>query len=704
MSDTFKLVVDGTEVEVPKSYTLLQACEAAGAEIPRFCYHERLSIAGNCRMCLVDWVGAPKPIASCAQTVGDMRPNPDGTPPRVETRSPRALKARNGVMEFLLINHPLDCPICDQGGECDLQDQAMGFGRAASRYEEPKRAVDDKNMGPLVKTVMTRCIQCTRCVRFAAEVAGVEEIGLANRGEDAEITTYLERALTSELSGNVIDLCPVGALTSKPYAFNARPWELRKTESVDVMDALGSAIRVDARGPAVMRILPRVNEEINEEWISDKTRFIFDGLARQRLDRPYLRVDGKLTPVSWDQALKAASAALARPAGRIGAIAGDLACVEGMKAALDLLDALGVRSLDGRQDGAALGIGSDGSRLPRESWLFNSTIMGIDEADYLLLIGSNPRTEAPVLNARIRRNWLQRGLKAASIGPRADLTYETIDAGRGAKDLGLLVAGHPVFEGLRAARRPMIIVGQGALTGADGAAVLHAASALAQQVGAFLPDEGWNGFNVLHTASARVGALDLGFLPRSGGLDAAGILKAAAGGSVETILLIGADELDLSQTGAATVIYVGSHGDAGAHRADIILPAAAYTEKSATYVNTEGRVQRTQRAVPLKGEAREDWAIFRALSAYLGKTLGYDTLAQLRVKLGADHPVFLGLDYAPATTSASAPPAYGSAGALGTEAFKAAVTAFHLTNPIARASRTMAECAELAARPAAAAE
>jgi NADH-quinone oxidoreductase subunit G len=702
MSDTFKLVVDGTEVEVPKSYTLLQACEAAGAEIPRFCYHERLSIAGNCRMCLVDWVGAPKPIASCAQTVGDMRPNPDGSPPKIETRSPRALKARNGVMEFLLINHPLDCPICDQGGECDLQDQAMGFGRAASRYEESKRAVDDKNMGPLVKTVMTRCIQCTRCVRFAAEVAGVEEIGLANRGEDAEITTYLEKALTSELSGNVIDLCPVGALTSKPYAFNARPWELRKTESVDVMDALGSAIRVDARGPAVLRILPRVNEEINEEWISDKTRFIFDGLARQRLDRPYVRRDGKLVSVSWEEALKAAAEALRVPADRIGAIAGDLACVEGMKAAMDLLDRLGAASMDSRPDGAALGIGPDGSRLPRESWLFNSTLMGVDEADYILLVGSNPRKEAPVLNARIRRNWLQRGVTVASVGPRADLTYETVQAGVSPKDLASLSPGHPVFDALSKARRPMIIVGQGALTRTDGGAVLHAASALAAAVGAFKPAEGWNGFNVLHTAAARVGGLDLGFLPRKGGADASGVLKGAAAGRFETILLLGVDEVDLSNLGGATVIYVGSHGDAGAHRADIILPGAAYTEKSATYVNTEGRVQRTQRAVPLKGEAREDWAIFRALSAYLGAPLPYDTLPQLRARLGADHPVFLGLDYAPATTPASSAPPYGAPGEPGESAFTYAVGAFHLTNPIARASRTMAECAELAAQPSAA--
>jgi NADH-quinone oxidoreductase subunit G len=699
MTDTFKLVVDGTEIEVPRSYTLLQACEAAGAEIPRFCYHERLSIAGNCRMCLVDWVGAPKPIASCAQTVGDMRPNPDGTPPRIETKSPRAIKARNGVMEFLLINHPLDCPICDQGGECDLQDQAMGYGRAASRYSENKRAVDDKYMGPLVATVMTRCIQCTRCVRFAAEVAGVEEIGLVNRGEQAEITTYLEKSLTSELSGNVIDLCPVGALTSKPYAFNARPWELRKTESIDVMDAMGAAIRVDARGPAVMRILPRVNEEINEEWISDKTRFVWDGLMRQRLDRPYVRDNGKLRPSGWEEALARAAQHLSAPSDRIGAIAGDLVCVEGMKAAMDLLASLGVASMDCRQDGAKLGLGADGAKLPRESWLFNASIMGIDEADAILLVGANPRLEAPVLNARIRKQWLRSNLKVWSIGARADLTYDVMHLGAGGDMLAQIRPGHPVFDDLKAVRRPMIILGQGALVGADGAGVLHAASKLAADVGAFRPEESWNGFSVLHTAAARVGGLDLGFLPRAGGLDVAGMLAAAEQGSLDTVLLLGADEIETRRLARANVIYVGSHGDAGAHHADVILPAAAYTEKSGTYVNMEGRVQRTQRAVSPKGEAREDWAILRALSAVMGKPLPYDTLAQLRVKLGSDHPVFLGQDFAPATTAASTAPPYGAAAPLTSgSSWSSTVRAFHLTNAIARASRTMAECADLAAR------
>jgi NADH-quinone oxidoreductase subunit G len=703
MTDTVKLVVDGVAVDAPKTYTLLQACELAGAEIPRFCYHERLSIAGNCRMCLVDWVGAPKPIASCAQTVGDMAPKKDGTPHEISTKSPRAIKARNGVMEFLLINHPLDCPICDQGGECDLQDQAMGYGRAATRYTENKRAVDDKNMGPLVKTIMTRCIQCTRCVRFAAEVAGVDEIGLANRGEDAEITTYLEKSLTSELSGNVIDLCPVGALTSKPYAFNARPWELRKTESIDVMDALGSAIRVDARGPAVMRILPRVNEEINEEWISDKTRFVWDGLGRQRLDKPYVRENGALKAVTWDEALKRAAEMLKVSGDAIGVIAGDLADAESMKAAMDLAGSLGVKSIDCRQDGAKLGLAADGSKLPRESYLFNSTIMGIDEADAIILIGVNPRKEAAVLNARLRKAWL-RMVPIALLGERVDLTFDYNYLGAGPDSLKDLKAGHPVFDAMANAKRPLIILGQGALARGDGGAVLNAVSAVAAALGAF--KDGWNGFNVLHTAASRVAGLDMGFLPSAGGKDVAGIIAGAQSGDIKAVLLLGSDEIDTSKLGKAHVIYIGSHGDNGAHRADVILPAAAYTEKSATYVNTEGRVQRTQRAVAPKGDAREDGAIIRALSAYVAKTLPYDTLAQLRAKLGADHATFLGLDFAPGTHANSVAPPYGAAGAMQSTGFTTPIKAFHLTNPIARASRTMAECAELAAgvNPAVAAE
>jgi len=682
------LVVDGEEVEVPADLTLLQACEAAGREIPRFCYHERLSIAGNCRMCLVEVVGAPKPVASCAQQVKDLRPGKDGEAPRVNTFSPMVKKAREGVMEFLLINHPLDCPICDQGGECDLQDQAVAYGRSYTRYEENKRAIEEKYMGPLIKTIMTRCIQCTRCVRFAAEVAGVEEFGMLNRGEDAEITTYLEHAATSELSGNVIDLCPVGALTSKPYAFEARPWELRKTETVDVMDAMGAAIRVDSRGTAVMRILPRTYEEVNEEWISDKTRFVWDGLQRQRLDRPYVRRNGRLLPARWDEALSAAAEKLSGDAERIGAIVGDLADAEGMKALKDLLGGLGVRNIDCRQDGMALGDG------PRQSWLFNSTFMGVEEADRLLLVGSNPRLEAAVLNARIRKAWLHNDLEVALVGEPADLTYDYAHLGTGAADLDAALSGD-LLSAFRDSERAMVVLGAGALNRPDSAAILNRVGRFAAEAGLNRSgDDPWNGFNVLHTAASRVAGLDLGLVPGEGALDAAGIIEAARSGAIDTLILQGADELETTDFGDAFVIYVGSHGDEGAHAADIILPAAAYTEKSGTWTNAEGRVQTGRRAVFPKGEAKEEWAIWRALSDRLGRTLPYDTLEQLRAKLVEDHPVFGGVDYAPGAADLDRLDlaALGEPGALSDDALRSPVGDYFLTNPIARASRVMAEC------------
>ena len=673
--DLFKLNIDGQDIEVPRHYTLMQACEEAGAEIPRFCYHERLSVAGNCRMCLVEWEGAPKPIASCAQTVGDMRPNRDGSAPNIKTQSDYVEKARSGVMEFLLINHPLDCPICDQGGECDLQDQAMAYGRAGSRYELNKRAVEDKNMGPLVKTIMTRCIQCTRCVRFAAEVAGVEEIGMISRGENAEITTYLEESLSSELSGNVIDLCPVGALTSKPYAFNARPWELRKTESVDIMDAMGAAISVDAKGTAVMRIMPVVNEEVNEEWLSDKSRFIWDGLGRQRLDRPYVRKDGKLAPADWGEAFDAVKRALSGPAEKIGFVAGDLIEVEQAKAALDLARAMGVQNTDCRPAGARYGTDD-----VREYYLMNPTMLSVEEADAIFLIGTNPRKEAAVWNARIRKAWLWNELKVFVVGEAADLTYEYEHLGDDPSAIAA-IAKQKGFE------KPMVIVGEGALAREDGQAVLASAHAAATKIGAI--KDGWAGFGVLHTAAGRVGALDTGFVPGEGGADTATIL----GGAMDTVVLLGVDEADLSNVSGSTVIYVGSHGDAGASKADIILPAAAYTEMAATYVTTEGRVQMTKRAVAPKGEAREGWAIFRALSDVLGKTLPYDSADGLRAQLREANPVFAGLNYAPGHSSADAlTKPIEAAGELSTSPFTATIGDFYLTNPIARASKTMAEC------------
>jgi NADH-quinone oxidoreductase subunit G len=682
-----KLKVDGREIEVPDHYTLLQAAEEAGAEVPRFCFHERLSIAGNCRMCLVEVKGGPpKPAASCAMGVRDLRPGPNGEAPEIFTNTPMVKKAREGVMEFLLINHPLDCPICDQGGECDLQDQAMAFGVDASRYKENKRAVEDKYIGPLVKTIMNRCIHCTRCVRFTTEVAGISELGLIGRGEDAEITTYLEQAMTSELQGNIIDLCPVGALTSKPFAFQARPWELTKTESIDVMDAVGSAIRVDSRGREVMRILPRVNDAVNEEWISDKTRFIWDGLRTQRLDRPYVRADRKLKPATWPEAFAAIKKAVGKTTGeKIGAIAGDLATVEEMYALKLLMQSLGSANFDCRQDGAALD-----PRLGRASYIFNPTIEGIEQADAVLIIGANPRFEASVLNARIRKRWRMGNLPVAAIGDIGDIRYDYEPLGAGPETLKELAEGKgKFFTVLKNASRPLIIVGQGALARPDGRAVLGLAAKLAGAVGAVKAD--WNGFAVLHNAAARVGGLDLGFVPGEGGKDAAGML-----GEMDVLFLLGADEIDMKKVGSAFVVYIGTHGDAGAHRADIILPGAAYTEKSGIYVNTEGRVQQTNRAGFAPGEAREDWAILRALSDVLGRRLPFDSLAELRGKLYADHAHFAASDrIAPADAGAIAAVAK-IGGALGKAAFALPVKDFYLTNPIARASAVMAECSSLA--------
>ncbi|MGK2872937.1 MAG: NADH-quinone oxidoreductase subunit NuoG [Alphaproteobacteria bacterium] len=679
-----KLTIDGIEVEVEPGTSLLQACEAAGKEIPRFCYHERLSIAGNCRMCLIEVEGGPpKPVASCAMPAADKMV--------VHTDTPMVKKAREGVMEFLLANHPLDCPICDQGGECDLQDQAMGYGVSGSRYFENKRAVEDKYMGPLIKTEMTRCIHCTRCVRFTTEIAGVSELGATGRGEDMEITTYLEQAVLSELSGNVIDLCPVGALTSKPYAFTARPWELTKIESVDVMDAVGSNIRVDSRDAEVMRVLPVNNDDVNEEWISDKTRFIWDGLKRQRLDTPYIREGGRLRPASWNEALSLAAQKMkaATPAG-MAAIAGDLACAESMMALKDLWDKFGSPHIDCRQDGAKLGAASRGD------YLFNSTFAGIEQADALLLIGCNPRWEAAVLNARIVQRARRGGFAAASIGAPFDSNFPCEMLGAGPRTLQDLADGeHSFADTLKQATRPMLIVGMGALARPDGAAVLAAAKRLAQNVGVISSD--WNGFNVLHTAAARVAGLDLGLLPGEGGLDVAGMLEGAQSGTIGFVYLLGADELDLSQMGKAFVVYQGSHGDAGAHRADLVLPGAAYTEKSGTYVNSEGRVQIGVRAIFPPGAAREDWTILRALSESAGHKLPYDNLSALRARMieAAPHMREVGRVHGAALS-----PPDEAAGAMSDAAFAPAITDFFLTNPIARASAIMAECSALAARSA----
>ncbi|HSI01199.1 MAG TPA: NADH-quinone oxidoreductase subunit NuoG, partial [Reyranella sp.] len=637
----------------------------------RFCYHERLSIAGNCRMCLVEVKpGPPKPQASCAMPVADKQ--------EIITNSATVKKARNGVMEFLLINHPLDCPICDQGGECDLQDQAMAYGYDRSRYAENKRAVPDKELGPLVKTSMNRCIQCTRCVRFAAEVAGVEELGATGRGEAMEITTYVQHALTTELAGNLVDICPVGALTSKPYAYEARSWELRKTDSIDVFDALGANIRIDARGNVAMRILPRLNDDVNEEWLGDKSRHAVDGLRYQRLDRPYVRKAGKLVEATWDEAFGAIVGKLNGLDGRkIAAIAGDMCDAEAMVALKDLMAALGSPNVDCRQDGAKLEAGVRGG------YIFNAGIRGIDQADAILLVGTNPRWESPVLNARIRKRYLSGKCAMASIGPAVDLTYPVAQLGAGPSALRELADAKPGFaEKWKAAKNPLVIVGMGALAREDGAAVLALARSLAT-----VRDD-WNGFAVLHTAAARVGGLDLGMVPGEGGRDVAGIQAGTQAKDIDVVYLLAADELDMSKFGKAFVIYQGHHGDAGAHRADVVLPGAAYTEKLGTYVNTEGRVQFGFRVCFPPGDAREDWAILRALSERLGKPLPYDTLEQVRTRLAAVNRSFLAIDHQTPGIWGE----FGKAGPASDAPFVLPIANYYMTDPISRASRTMAEC------------
>jgi len=655
MTDLKKIIIDGNEVEVDGAMTLIQACEIAGIEVPRFCYHERLSIAGNCRMCLVEVVGGPpKPAASCAMQVRDLRPGPEGQPPVVKTNSPMVKKAREGVMEFLLINHPLDCPICDQGGECDLQDQAMAYGMADSRYNEIKRASTDLDLGLLVATTMTRCISCTRCVRFTTEVAGITQMGQTGRGEDSEITSYLNQTLDSNMQGNIIDLCPVGALTSKPYAFTARPWELTKTETIDVMDAMGANIRVDTKGREVKRILPRNHDGVNEEWISDKTRFVWDGLRRQRLDSPYIRENGKLRPASWPEALGAAASAMKGK--KVAGLVGDLASTEAAFALKNLIEGLG-GVVECRTDGAKLPAGN------RSGYVGTATIEDVDGAQFIQLIGTNPRDEAPVLNARIRKAWAN-GANIGLVGEAVDLTYDYAHVGTDRAALNSLLGKE--YGAVKDAPS-VVIVGQGALREADGSAVLDAAMQLAAETNSKLM--------VLHTAAGRVGAMDVNAVNENGmdGVNAA-----------EVIYNLGADEVEIGE--GAFVIYQGSHGDRGAHRADVILPAAAYTEENGLFVNTEGRPQLAMRAGFAPGEAKENWAILRALSAELGATLPYDSLAQLRQAMVAAHPHLAGVDQVAENEWVAV-----GTGKLGDAAFRNAVSDFYLTNPIARASEVMAE-------------
>ncbi|QXT39178.1 NADH-quinone oxidoreductase subunit NuoG [Gymnodinialimonas ceratoperidinii] len=662
MTDLRTIIIDDKEVEVDPAMTLIQACEQAGIEIPRFCYHERLTIAGNCRMCLVEVVGGPpKPAASCAMQVRDLRPGPEGAPPVVKTNSPMVKKAREGVMEFLLINHPLDCPICDQGGECDLQDQAMAYGVDFSRFREPKRAVDNMNLGPLVDTAMTRCISCTRCVRFISEVAGMPEMGQTGRGEDAEITSYLGATLESELQGNIVDLCPVGALTNKPYSFTARPWELTKTESVDVMDALGSNIRVDTKGREVMRILPRNHDGVNEEWLSDKSRYVWDGLRRQRLDKPYIRENGKLVPATWATAMSLAAEKI-KGAAKLAGLVGDLASTEATFALKSLVEGQG-GSVECRTDGAKLPAGN------RAAYVGTASIEDIDDAEAIMLVGTNPRAEAPVLNARIRKAWTK-GAVVGLIGEAVDLTYDYVHLGTDRKALSdQLGVAHPSVQG----KSSLVIVGQGALIGDDGEAVLaHVQKFCAETDSKLL---------VLHTAAARVGAMDLGAVTEGG-------LEAALDGA-DVVYNLGADEIVVPA--GAFVIYQGSHGDRGAHRADVILPGSAYTEEPGTFVNTEGRPQLAQRASFPPGDARENWAILRALSAEVGSVLPFDSLGALR-KAMAEAALHLAMIDEVVENSGEAL----AMAEMGQGDFALAVSEHYLTNPIARASTLMAELAAAA--------
>ncbi|WP_417797823.1 NADH-quinone oxidoreductase subunit NuoG [Terasakiella pusilla] len=672
-----KLTINGNEIEVDNGLTVLQACEIAGIEIPRFCYHERLSIAGNCRMCLVEMERAPKLIASCAMPVGEGMV--------IHTDNEKVRKARENVMELLLINHPLDCPICDQGGECDLQDQAMAYGGDKGRYSEEKRAVKEKDFGPIIRPFMTRCIHCTRCVRFTEEVAGTSDLCGTFRGDHTEIGTYVEGAVKTELAGNLVDLCPVGALTSKPYSYTARPWELKKTESVDVFDAVGTNIRVDSRGNEVMRVLPRLNEEVNEEWLADKGRYAIDGLKTQRLDRPYVRKDGKLTAASWDEAFAAIAKKLDGLDGsKFAAVAGDMVDAESMFALKLLAESLGSGNIDCRQDGAQY------DPSVRASYLFNTTIEGIDEADACLIIGSNTRWEAPIINARLRKRYTKGGFKAALVGEAVDLTFGCEHLGETADILAAIAGGtHPFADVLKSAEKPMLILGQGALTRADSPAILEVAKQIADKYG--LVSGEWNGFNVLHTAAARVGGLEMGFVTAKGGLDVA----AVENGEAEVVYLLGADELNTSKLDKSFVIYQGHTGDAGAQCADVILPGAAYTEKDGMYVNTEGRMQYGFKAVFAPGEAKEDWTILRALSGVIGKTLPFDSIEQLRAKLAEVSPTFAN----PEEIQPAKWEDFGTKGDLEATALTSPIRNYYMTDPVSRVSKTMAECTEVLVNP-----
>ena len=668
------ITINHKEVEFENGMTVMQACELVGIEIPRFCYHDKLSIAGNCRMCLVEMEKSPKPIASCAM------PAAEGM--KILTNTKNVENARKGVMEFLLINHPLDCPICDQGGECDLQDQALHYGFDKSRYEENKRAVKNKHLGPLVSTIMTRCIHCTRCVRFSTEVAGVDDLGLLGRGESAEITTYLEKTIKSELSGNVIDLCPVGALTSKPYAFKARPWELNKTESIDVFDAMGSSIRIDTLGKKTLRVLPRMNEEINEEWISDKSRFAIDGLSKQRIDIPYLLKDGKLVIAEWDEVLVNITQEISkRGKENTLALSGKFTDIETLFSAKSFLQSLGSNYFDCRYDNVQF------IENQRASYLFNSSIQEIDNADAILLIGTNPRWEACVLNARIRKAYINNDCKIGLIGKKLDLTYKYEHLSDSIEHINdLLNNNSPFSEVLKNSKKSLIIIGNSAINYRDGKEVLNACSEIAKKYN--VANNNFNGFNILQQDISKVGAVDIGFYHHDFAQNFDQNIKNHISKFNPVVFLLSADEINHSILEGAFIVYLGHHGDDLAQLADIVLPSPAYTEKSSTYMNMEGRVLQTTRCYHPLGESKEEWKIFRALSNNFSQKLKFNNLSELRNEISNLFPVFKEINNLPSSSKLD----FGSSTKIENRVLEYNIKNFYMTDVISRASITMANC------------
>ena len=668
------ITINHKEIEFENGMTVMQACELVGIEIPRFCYHDKLSIAGNCRMCLVEMEKSPKPIASCAM------PAAEGM--KILTNTRNVENARKGVMEFLLINHPLDCPICDQGGECDLQDQALHYGFDKSRYEENKRAVKNKHLGPLVSTIMTRCIHCTRCVRFSTEVAGVDDLGLLGRGESAEITTYLEKTIKSELSGNVIDLCPVGALTSKPYAFKARPWELNKTESIDVFDAMGSSIRIDTLGKKTLRVLPRMNEEINEEWISDKSRFAIDGLSKQRIDIPYLLKDGKLVIAEWDEVLVNITQEISkRGKENTLALSGKFTDIETLFSAKSFLQSLGSNYFDCRYDNVQF------IENQRASYLFNSSIQEIDNADAILLIGTNPRWEACVLNARIRKAYINNDCKIGLIGKKLDLTYKYVHLSDSIEHINdLLNNNSPFSEVLKNSKKSLIIIGNSAINYCDGKEVLNVCSEIAKKYN--ISNNNFNGFNILQQDISKVGAIDIGFYNHDFAQNFDQNIKNHINKFNPVVFLLSSDEINHSILEGAFIVYLGHHGDDLAQLADIVLPSPAYTEKSSTYMNMEGRVLQTTRCYHPLGASKDEWKIFRALSNNFSQKLKFNNLSELRNEISNLFPVFKEINNLPSSSKLD----FGSSTKIENRVLEYNIKNFYMTDVISRASITMANC------------